>query len=105
MDAQTIVGLLTPSIGKSGRVLVLRRGSSALQSLTTDKLALTRVELRPDGLIQTWHDRGWDVSTRLTWSPLTGWVTRGQAEDSTSDLPLVPARPNWPVMSLRVGSG
>ncbi|MDX6389500.1 MAG: hypothetical protein QOJ73_563 [Streptosporangiaceae bacterium] len=61
MDAQTIIGLLTPLIGKSGRLLILRRGSSALQSLTTDKLALTRVELRPDGLIQTWHDRGWDV--------------------------------------------
>ena len=61
MDAQTIIGLLTPLIGKSGRLLILRRGSSAVQSLTTDKLALTRVELRPDGLIQTWHDRGWDV--------------------------------------------
>lgn len=61
MDGTVIVNLLQPVVGEQGQARILVRGLNSRWSLNDDKHPLLRAELRPDGLVQTFRDDGWDV--------------------------------------------
>jgi hypothetical protein len=61
VDGRVITELLEPVIGKPGQVRLVFRGLSARWALNNEKHPLISVQLRPDGLVETRHDDGWDV--------------------------------------------
>jgi hypothetical protein len=61
VDANVITGLLEPVIGKPGQVRLAFRGLSTRWTLNDEKHPLVSVRLRPDGLVETSRDDGWDV--------------------------------------------
>ena len=61
MDGTVIVELLEPVIGKQGQVRLVYRGLSARWTINDEKHPLLSVRLRPDGLVETSRDDGWDV--------------------------------------------
>ncbi len=61
MDGTVIVELLEPVIGKPGQVRFVVRGLAGRWSLNDEKHPLLSVRLRPDGLVETSRDDGWDV--------------------------------------------
>lgn len=61
MDGKVIADLLAPVIGKPGQVRLVFQGLSMRMALNDDKHPLLGVRLRPDGLVETSHDDGWDV--------------------------------------------
>ena len=61
MDGRVITELLEPVIGKPGQVRLVFRGLSMRWALNNEKHPLISVRLRPDGLVETAHDDGWDV--------------------------------------------
>ncbi len=60
MDGKVITDLLEPVVGKPGQVRLLFQGGARL-ALHDEKHPLLSVRLRPDGLVETSHDDGWDV--------------------------------------------
>lgn len=60
MDGKVITDLLEPVIGKPGQVRLAFQGGARL-ALHDEKHPLLSVRLRPDGLVETSHDDGWDV--------------------------------------------
>jgi hypothetical protein len=65
VDGTVIVELLEPVVGKQGEVRLVFRGLSARWTLNDEKHPLLSVRLRPDGLVETSRDDGWDV-----WDPV-----------------------------------
>jgi hypothetical protein len=61
VDGQVVTELLEPVIGKTGQVRVMFRGQGSRWALNDEKHPLLTVRLRPDGLVETTHDEGWDV--------------------------------------------
>jgi len=61
VQGRVIVELIEPLIGKQGQVRLLFRGLNGRWTLSDDKHPLVAVQLRPDGLIETSRDDGWDV--------------------------------------------
>ena len=61
VDGTVIVELLEPVIGKQGQVRLVYRGLSARWTINDEKHPLLSVRLRPDGLVETSRDDGWDV--------------------------------------------
>jgi hypothetical protein len=61
VDGKVITELLEPVIGKLGQVRLVFHGLSARMALNDDKHPLLGVRLRPDGLVETSHDDGWNV--------------------------------------------
>jgi hypothetical protein len=61
VDGRVITELLEPVIGKPGQVRLVFRGPSTRWALNNEKHPLISVRLRPDGLVETAHDDGWDV--------------------------------------------
>ena len=61
MDGKVITELLEPVIGKSGQVRLVFQGLGTRWALNDDKHPLVSVRLRPDGLVETSHEDGWDV--------------------------------------------
>jgi hypothetical protein len=61
VEGTVVVALIEPLIGKQGQVRLLFRGLSGRWTLNDDKHTLTAVRLRPDGLVETSRDDGWDV--------------------------------------------
>jgi len=61
VDGQVVTELLEPVIGMPGQVRVVFRGQSSRWALNDEKHPLLSVRLRPDGLVETTHDEGWDV--------------------------------------------
>ncbi len=61
MDGKVIVELLEPVISKQGQVRLVCRGLNARWALSDEKHPLLSVRLRPDGLVETSRDDGWDV--------------------------------------------
>ncbi len=60
MDGKVITDLLEPVVGKPGQVRLLFQGGARL-ALHDEKHPLRSVRFRPDGLVETAHDDGWDV--------------------------------------------
>ena len=61
MDGKVIIELLEPVIGKIGQVRLVLRGQGGRWALNDEKHPLLTVRLRPDGLVETTRDDGWDV--------------------------------------------
>jgi len=61
VDGTVIVELLEPVIGKQGQVRLAFRGLSGRWTLNDEKRPLLSVRLRPDGLLETTREDGWDV--------------------------------------------
>ena len=61
MDGTVIVALIEPLVGKQGQVRLLFRGVNGRWTINDDKHPLIGVQLRPDGLVETTRDDGWDV--------------------------------------------
>ena len=61
MEGTVVVELIQPLIGKQGQVRLLFRGVNGRWSLNDDKHPLTAVRIRPDGLVETSREDGWDV--------------------------------------------
>jgi len=61
VDGTTLVELLEPVIGKHGQARLLFRALGARWTLNDEKHPLLSVRLRPDGLVETSRDDGWDV--------------------------------------------
>jgi hypothetical protein len=61
VEGKVIVELIEPLVGKQGQVRLLFRGLNGRWTLNDDKHPLAAVRLRPDGLIETSRDDGWDV--------------------------------------------
>ncbi len=61
MDGAVIVELLEPVIGQQGQVRLVFRGPGGRWTLNDEKHPLLGVRLRPDGLVETSRDDGWDV--------------------------------------------
>ena len=61
MDGKVIIELLEPVIGKAGQVRLAFQGMGARWALNDEKHPLVSVRLRPDGLVETSHEDGWDV--------------------------------------------
>jgi hypothetical protein len=61
VDGKVITDLLEPVIGKPGQVRLVFQGLSTRWALNDEKHPLLGVRLRPDGLVETTHDDGWDV--------------------------------------------
>jgi len=61
VDGKVIVDLLEPVIGKPGQVRLVYRALSTRWALNDEKHPLLGVRLRPDGLLETSRDDGWDV--------------------------------------------
>lgn len=61
MTGETICDLLKPFVGQSGSIflVVSRIGQIAFGATVSNKL--TRVELRPDGLVRLDREAGWTV--------------------------------------------
>ena len=61
MDGKVIVDLLEPVIGKPGQARLVFRGQGGKSALNDEKHPLLSVTLRPDGLVETSRDDGWNV--------------------------------------------
>ena len=61
MEGKVLISLLEPVIGKRGQVRLLLEGLSSRWTLNDLEHPLLGVRLRPDGLVETSHDRGWEV--------------------------------------------
>lgn len=61
MEGTVVVELIRPLIGKQGQVKLLFRGLNGRWTLNDDKHPLTDVRIRPDGLVETSREDGWDV--------------------------------------------
>jgi hypothetical protein len=61
MDGNVVSELLEPVTGKPGRASLVFRGLPARYALTDEKHPLLSVRVRPDGLIETVRDDGWEV--------------------------------------------
>jgi hypothetical protein len=61
VDGKVIIGLLEPVIVKRGQVRLVLPGLSSRWALNDLENPLVSVRLRPDGLVETSHDRGWEV--------------------------------------------
>ena len=61
MDGKVVIGLLEPVIGKRGQVRLVLEGLSSRWTLNDLEHPLLSVRLRPDGLVETSHEDGWNV--------------------------------------------
>ena len=61
MDGKVITELLEPVINKAGQVRLAFQGMGARWAINDEKHPLLSVRLRPDGLVETSHEDGWDV--------------------------------------------
>jgi hypothetical protein len=61
VEGKVIVELLEPVLGKQGQVRLVLRGQGGRWTLNDEKHPLLTVRLRPDGLVETTRDDGWDV--------------------------------------------
>ena len=61
MTGETISGLLTPLIGKSGTIFMALSRSGQIGFATNPTRTLTGVEIRPDGLVRLERETGWAV--------------------------------------------
>ena len=61
MTAETIRDLLDPIIGKSGSVFMVVSRIGPIGFATAENKKLTKVEIRPDGLIRLERESGWAV--------------------------------------------
>ena len=61
MDGKVVISLLEPVIGERGQVRLVLEGLSSRWTLNDLEHPLLGVRLRPDGLVETSHDRGWEV--------------------------------------------
>jgi hypothetical protein len=61
VEGTVVTELIEPLIGKQGQVRLLFRGMSGRLTLSDDKHPLTAARVRPDGLVETSRDDGWDV--------------------------------------------
>jgi hypothetical protein len=61
MTGETIRDLLEPLIGKSGTIVVLVRRIGPVGFAAAESKKLTRVEVRPDGLVRLERESGWTV--------------------------------------------
>ena len=61
MDGKVIAELLEPVIGKPGQVRLALQGLGGRWAINDEKHPLLSVRLRPDGLVETSHEDGWDV--------------------------------------------
>jgi len=61
VDGKVITELLEPVIGKAGQVRLAFQEMGARWALNDEKHPLRSVRLRPDGLVETSHEDGWDV--------------------------------------------
>ena len=61
MDGKVITELLEPVIGKAGQVRLALQGLGGRWAINDEKHPLLSVRLRPDGLVETSHEDGWDV--------------------------------------------
>ena len=61
MTGETISGLLTPLIGKSGTIFIALSRSGQIGFAANPTKKLTAVEVRPDGLVRMERESGWAV--------------------------------------------
>jgi len=61
VDGKVIADLLQPVIGKPGQVRLVCQRQNTRWALNDEKHPLLSVRLRPDGLVETSRDDGWDV--------------------------------------------
>jgi hypothetical protein len=61
VDGKVITELLEPVIGKPGQVRLALQGLGGRWAINDEKHPLLSVRLRPDGLVETSHEDGWDV--------------------------------------------
>ena len=61
MTGETISGLLTPLIGRSGTIFMALSRSGQIGFATNQTKKLTGVEIRPDGLVRIERENGWAV--------------------------------------------
>lgn len=61
MTGETIRDLLTPLIGKSGSIFLIVSNIGQVGFASAENSKLTRVEVRPDGLVRLERDTGWTV--------------------------------------------
>ena len=61
MDGRIITELLEPVVGKLGQVRLVLKGLGGRWALNEEKHTLLSVRLRPDGLVETSRDDGWNV--------------------------------------------
>jgi len=61
VDGKVIAELLEPVIGKPGQVRLALQGLGGRWAINDEKHPLLSVRLRPDGLVETSHEDGWDV--------------------------------------------
>ena len=61
MTADTVCELLRPIIGKSGSVFLVVSQVGQVGFATASDKKLTRVEVRPDGLVRLERETGWAV--------------------------------------------
>jgi hypothetical protein len=61
MTGETISGLLTPLIGRSGTIFMALSRSGQIGFATNQTKKLTGVEIRQDGLIRLERESGWAV--------------------------------------------
>jgi hypothetical protein len=61
MTGETISGLLTPLIGKSGTIFLALSRSGQIGFATNQAKKLTAVDIRPDGLVRLERESGWAV--------------------------------------------
>ena len=61
MDGRILTELLEPVVGKLGQVRLVLKGLGGRWALNDEKHPLLSVGLRPDGLVETSRDDGWNV--------------------------------------------
>ena len=61
MTGETISGLLTPLIGRSGTIFLALSRSGQIGFAANPTKKLTAVEIRPDGLVRLERESGWAV--------------------------------------------
>jgi hypothetical protein len=61
VDGRVVTELLEPVIGKPGQIRLVLQGVNARWALNDEKHPLLSVRLRPDGLVETSRDDGWNV--------------------------------------------
>jgi hypothetical protein len=61
VDGRIITELLEPVIGKAGQVRLVLQGLGGRWTLNDEKHPLLSVRLRPDGLVETSRDDGWNA--------------------------------------------
>jgi hypothetical protein len=61
MTGETIIGLLTPLIGKSGTISMIVSRIGQIGFATDENKKLTAVEAHPGGLVRLERETGWAV--------------------------------------------